>query len=470
MGEVQYDQEEFRDSVATISDEGKRNWIFPKKPVGNYYNWRARVSWVLLLFLFGAPFVRINGEPFMLLNVIERKFIIFGIVFWPQDFHLFFLAMITAIVGVVLFTVIYGRIFCGWICPQTIFMEMVFRRIEYWIDGDRGSQRKLARMDWNAEKIRKRLLKHSLFVIISIMISNAFLAYLVGSERLFELITDGPRAHLGNFVALLLFAGMFYFIFAWFREQVCIVACPYGRLQGVMLDKKSMVVAYDYVRGEGRAKFRKGEDRQAAGKGDCIDCNQCVDVCPTGIDIRHGTQLECINCTACMDACDAMMDKVGMPKGLIRYASEENIAQEKPWKFTTRTIAYTVVLTLMTSILTFFLITRSDIESIILRVPGKLYMTEDDGRISNLYNYKLINKKKEELEVDFKLISHEGEIMLIGLQEILVPAAGIKEGTFFLKIEPELLEGRKTRIKVGIFDEEGNLIDTFKTNFNGPVK
>ena len=466
----QFDKEAFRDSVATISDEGKRNWIFPKKPKGKYYTWRTRVSWVLLLFLFGAPFIRVNGEPFILLNVLERKFVIFGIVFWPQDFHLFFLAMITGIIGIVLFTVIYGRIFCGWICPQTIFMEMVFRKIEYWIDGDRGAQRKLSNSDWTGEKIRKRVLKHTIFILISIMISNVFLAYLVGSERLFELINDGPKANIGNFAALLLFSGMFYFVFGWFREQVCIVACPYGRLQGVMLDKKSMVVAYDYVRGEGRAKFKKGEDRKTAGKGDCIDCNQCVDVCPTGIDIRNGTQLECINCTACMDACDMMMEKVGLPKGLIRYASEENIAQKKPWKFTTRTIAYTVVLTVMTGLLTFFLLTRSDIESIILRVPGKLYITEEDGTISNLYNYKLINKKKDELQVELKLISHEGVIQLIGSPEIIVPAAGLKEGTFFLKISPDVLESRKTRIKVGIFDEEGTMIDAFKTNFNGPVR
>ena len=470
MAEEIRNTEAFRDSVATISKEGKRNWIFPKKPSGKYYKWRTYVSWVLLLLLFGAPYIRLNGEPFMLFNVLQRKFVIFGIVFWPQDFHFFFLAMITGIIGIVLFTVIYGRIFCGWICPQTIFMEMVFRKVEYWIDGDRGQQKKLAKMKWTGEKIRKRVLKHTIFVIIALLISNTFLAYIVGVDQLYKLIADGPIAHLSDFIALLIFAAMFYFVFAWFREQVCIVACPYGRLQGVMLDRKSMIVAYDYKRGEGRALFKKGEDRAAAGKGDCIDCNQCVDVCPTGIDIRNGTQLECVNCTACMDACDNMMEKVGLPTGLIRYASEENIANKEPWKFTVRSIAYTVVLSLMTIILTFFLVTRSDIEAIILRVPGKLYTTQEDGRISNLYNYKLVNKKKEDLDVELRLISHDGEVQLIGLPDIVVPASSIKEGTFFLNIEPDDLDSRKTKIKIGIFDSEGKMIDSFKTNFNGPLK
>src|SRR5690606_3206332 len=199
-----------------------------------------------------------------------------------------------------LFTVAFGRIFCGWICPQTIFLEMVFRRIEYWIDGDRNKQIKLDKQAWNAEKIKKRLLKWSLFLIISFIIANVFLAYLISGDRVLQYIIDGPTSHLSTFISLLIFTAVFYFVFAWFREQVCIIACPYGRLQGVLLDTKSIVVAYDHKRGEsenGRKKWRKNEDRTALGHGNCIDCFQCVHVCPTGIDIRNGTQLECINCT-----------------------------------------------------------------------------------------------------------------------------------------------------------------------------
>ena len=311
------DQEHFRDSIGTINEEGKRSWVYPKKPVGKRYEYRKLVSYVLLIFLFGAPFIHINGNQFLMFNVLERRFNIFGFPFWPQDFHLFVIIMITGVVFVVLFTVAFGRLFCGWICPQTIFMEMVFRRIEYWIEGDRGKQMRLDKMPWNAEKLRKRITKWSIFFIISFLIANVFLAYLIGSERLIQYITDGPANHVGTLISLLIFTSVFYFVFAWFREQVCIIVCPYGRLQGVLLDNKSIVVAYDHKRGEkeaGRAKFKKSEDRAATGKGDCIDCAQCVQVCPTGIDIRNGTQLECVNCTACIDACNQMMEAVNLPK------------------------------------------------------------------------------------------------------------------------------------------------------------
>ena len=324
--------EQFRDSIGTINKEGKRSWVFPKKPSGRFYKYRSWVSYFLLIALLSAPFVKINGNQFLLFNVLERKFTIFGFPFWPQDFHLLVMSMIIGVVFVILFTVVFGRIFCGWICPQTIFLEMVFRRIEYWIDGDRGKQIRLEKQAWNVEKIKKRLLKWFLFFIISFIIANVFLAYLIGGDEVINYVTGSPFDNLNTLTSLLIFTGVFYFIFVWFREQVCIIACPYGRLQGVLLDNKTINVAYDFVRGEkeeGRAKFKKNEDRVASGKGDCIDCFQCVHVCPTGIDIRNGTQLECVNCTACIDDCDDMMAAVGLPKGLIRFASENNI-EKKP--------------------------------------------------------------------------------------------------------------------------------------------
>jgi cytochrome c oxidase accessory protein FixG len=285
--------ETFRDTIGTIDQGGKRKFIFPKKPSGKFYAYRKIVSYVLLVILIANPFIKVNGNPFMMFNVLERRFILFGMPFWPQDFYLFVISMLVGIVFIILFTVVFGRIFCGWICPQTIFLEMVFRRIEYWIDGDRGAQLRLSKQKWNADKIRKRVLKWSLFFLISFGIANVFLAYLVGSDTLFLMIEEGPVAQTSNFIALLIFTSVFYFVFVWFREQVCIIACPYGRLQGVLLDAKSINVAYDFVRGEkeiGRAKFNKREDRVTSGKGDCIDCHQCVQVCPMGIDIRNGTQ------------------------------------------------------------------------------------------------------------------------------------------------------------------------------------
>ncbi|MGB0897554.1 MAG: cytochrome c oxidase accessory protein CcoG, partial [Flavobacteriaceae bacterium] len=292
-------------------EEGKRAWIFPKKPSGKFYDYRKYVSYFLLAFLFAAPFIKINGNQFLMFNVLERRFNIFGFPFWPQDFHLFVISMLIGVIFITLFTVGFGRIFCGWICPQTIFMEMVFRKIEYAIEGDRGAQIRLDKQKWTTEKIRKRLLKWTIFYAISFLIANVFLAYFIGGDVLINYIVNEPLSHLGTLALLLIFTTVFFFVFSWFREQVCIIACPYGRLQGVLLDNKTINIAYDYVRGErteGRSKFKKNEDRNALGKGDCIDCNQCVQVCPTGIDIRNGTQLECVNCTACIDACDFMME------------------------------------------------------------------------------------------------------------------------------------------------------------------
>ncbi|MEM9363080.1 MAG: cytochrome c oxidase accessory protein CcoG [Bacteroidota bacterium] len=464
-------EENFRDSIGTITDEGKRAWIYPKKPSGRYFEYRKYVSYTLLLFLFASPFIRINGHQFLMFNVLERRFNIFGFPFWPQDFHLVVISMIAGVIFVALFTVAYGRIFCGWMCPQTIFMEMVFRRIEYWIDGDRGAQMRLDKSPWNAKKIRKRVLKWTVFFIISYLIANIFLAYLIGSDRLIQYITDGPMAHLGTIIPLLIFTGVFYFVFAWFREQVCIIACPYGRLQGVLLDNKSIVVAYDHKRGEaenGRKKFRKNEDRNALGFGDCIDCFQCVHVCPTGIDIRNGTQLECVNCTACIDECDHIMDRINKPRGLIRYASEDEITKKETFKFTPRMKGYTAVLGILIGVLVGMLFLRNELEANILRLPGQLYERKADNIISNVYTYKLVNKTTKDIsDVTFKLMSHKGTIKLVSQESFQVPAEELAEGTLFIEINNSALNGDKDRLKIGVYSGE-ELIETTNTQFLAP--
>lgn len=466
------DKEHFRDSIGTITEEGKRAWVFPKKPKGKYYKYRKWVSYFLLTFLILAPFVKINGNQFLMFNILERRFNIFGFPFWPQDFYLFVISILIGVVFITLFTVVYGRIFCGWICPQTIFMEMVFRRIEYWIDGDRNAQIKLEKQPWNAEKIRKRLLKWCIFFLISFFIANIFLAYLIGSDQLLLYIKEGPMTHLSTLIPLLIFTGVFYFIFAWFREQVCIIACPYGRLQGVLLDDKSIVVAYDYKRGEaenGRKKFRKNEDRKALGYGDCIDCFQCVHVCPTNIDIRNGTQLECINCTACIDACDEVMVKSGMPKGLIRYASEREIALKEKFQFTPRMKGYTAVLLILVAMLIGMLFLRSNVETDILRLPGQLYKQEGE-LISNVYTYKIINKTTQDFsQIHFKLIQPKGaNIEIVGNPNITLPKQGMAKGTLFIKMKEFLVDKKKMPVKIEVYS--GNKrIGTAQTNFSGPV-
>ena len=465
------DSDNFRDSIGTISEEGKRAWVFPKKPSGKFYEYRKWVSYFLLAFLILSPFVKINGNQFLMFNVLERRFNIFGFPFWPQDFHLFVISMIIGVIFIALFTVAFGRIFCGWICPQTIFMEMVFRRIEFWIDGDRGAQKRLDRQPWNAEKIRKRITKWIVFFIISFIIANVFLAYLIGSDRLIQYITDGPLTHVSTLIALLVFTAVFYFIFAWFREQVCIIACPYGRMQGVLLDNKSIIVAYDHKRGEGengRKKFRKNEDREALGHGDCIDCMQCVHVCPTNIDIRNGTQLECINCTACIDECDTIMEKVNLPKGLIRYASEDEITKKEKFKFTPRLKGYSAVLVILTGVFIGMLFLRNDLEANILRLPGQLYEHKEGNIISNVYTYKLINKTTKEIpDVSFKLLSHNGTIELVTHENFEVQAQDLAEGTLFIEINNSVLNGDKDKLKIGVYSGD-KLIETTTARFLAP--
>ncbi|WP_024481960.1 cytochrome c oxidase accessory protein CcoG [Cellulophaga baltica] len=465
------DSDNFRDSIGTINEEGKRAWVFPKKPSGKLYQYRKYVSYFLLAFLVASPFVKINGNQFLMFNVLERRFNIFGFPFWPQDFHLFVISMIIGVIFIALFTVAFGRIFCGWMCPQTIFLEMVFRRIEFWIDGDRGAQIKLDRQEWNAEKIKKRVLKWIIFFIISFLIANVFLAYLIGSDRLIQYVTDGPGQHVSTMISLLIFTAVFYFIFAWFREQVCIIACPYGRMQGVLLDNKSIVVAYDHKRGEnenGRKKWRKNEDREALGNGDCIDCFQCVNVCPTGIDIRNGTQLECVNCTACIDECDTIMEKVNLPKGLIRYASEDEIVKKEKFKFTPRLKGYTAILVILTGVLIGMLFLRNDIEANILRLPGQLYEHKEGNIISNVYTYKLLNKTNKDIDdVHFELISHKGTIKLVRHEDFIVPAQNLAEGTLFIEINNSAIKSDKERIKIAVYSGD-DLIETTTTAFLAP--
>ena len=488
----------FRDSVATISKDGKRNYITPKKPKGKLYNLRTRFSIFYLVVFFSLPFIKVNDEPLLMLNVLERKFIIFGMIFWPQDFFIFGIGMLTFIVFVILFTVIFGRIFCGWACPQTIFMEMVFRKIEYWIDGDAAQQKLLKKMPWNAEKTGKRVSKFIIFFIISFIIANFFLAYIISMSQLIQDISN-PSAHIGTLVSLLGFTCVFFFVYWWFREQACIVVCPYGRLQGVLLDKNSIVVGYDYKRGEPRGKLLKeanykikddhdckctdckgdGGCKDVLQKleavqpvalpvhGDCIDCLACVKVCPTGIDIRNGTQLECVNCTACIDACDTIMTSIHKPTGLIRYASENSIKNSVQLTFTRRIKAYTVVLSMLIILLVFLLISRTDLDARLMRTAGMTYTSMPDGRVSNLYNLKLANKTHKDIPIHLKLENIPGEITLINSINPVVKKEDYKALQFFVKLNRADLKSWKTPLLIGLYDSTKK-IKTITAKFIGP--
>jgi len=464
----EHDEEgSFRDRIATVTEDGKRNWIYPKKPKGKFFNYRQIVAYALLVFLFAAPHIKVSGKQLILFNLIERKFIIFGKVFWPQDLWLFAISLILLVIFVIFFTIIFGRLFCGWLCPQTIFMEMVFRRIEYWIDGDYTHQKKLDKQPWNREKIGKRLLKHSIFWIISFLIANTFLAYIIGSDQLWEIQTSKISEHVGGFVAIIIFTTVFYLVFARLREQVCTTICPYGRLQGVLLDGNSMVVAYNYIRGESRAKFRKNEDRKEASKGDCIDCHQCVNVCPTGIDIRNGTQLECVNCTACIDVCDDMMESVGLEKGLIGFQSENGIKTGMKFEWTGRVKSYSILLLVVLGLLVAALLSRKDFESTIFRQRGLTFQV-NDGIVTNVFELNLTNKTDKKYDVKIELDDKSvGEIEQV-VDKLTLQGESILKERFIIRYPFTKFKSGKIKVKLNIYGN-GELIEQTSTKLIGPI-
>lgn len=476
------EEEGYRDTIATVDSSGKRIWIYPKKPKGRFYNYRKYVSYVLLLILFGLPFIKMDGRPFVLLNILETEFILFGIYFAPQDFHLFVIAMLIFMVFIVLFTVIYGRLFCGWVCPQTIFMEMVFRRIEYWIEGDANAQRRLAKAPWTTEKYVKKIGKQLVFILISLFIAHTFLAYIIGLDEVTKIVTDPISEHWQGFIAMIIFTAMFYGVFSFMREQVCTTICPYGRLQGVLLDENSLAVAYDFERGEPRGKMKRKKKTESSAAvlnlengsvemepklGDCVDCGLCVKVCPTGIDIRNGTQLECVNCTACMDACDEVMVKIKRPEGLIRIDSYNGIVEKKNSLWNTRVAAYSLVLVALLGLESFLFMNRSSVETLFLRTPGMLYQDNDDGYISNLYNYQLINKTDAEMEVSFTCDDLPGIVFETIGQPPKTLKNQVTEGAVFIKIPKDNIRERKTDLIIKVFHGD-ELIDESETTFLGP--
>ena len=459
-----YDDISYRDRISTVKLDGSRNFLFPKIPKGVFINWRNIFGITLLFLLFAFPLIKINGDPIILINVLDRQFIIFGVIFWPQDTFVLLLLMLSFIIFIVLFTVTYARIWCGWACPQTVFLEIIFRRIEKWIDGTPNQQRKLAEMPWNSKKISKRLFKWTVFYFISFALVNAMLWYFMSFDKWLRYAGEMEN-HIPGIVLIFIFTTIFFGIYTWFREQICIIACPYGRMQSVLIDRSTIVISYDYLRGEPRGHQKKGATRETSGKGDCIDCHACVDVCPTGIDIRNGTQLECVNCTACIDACDTVMDRVGKPKGLIKYASENEIAEGKKQKMSKRTIAYSIVLF---GIMTFFvtiLVTRADVDATIQRVPGTLFQKSTNDSISNIYNIKVVNKTRREQIVTLKLKSSKGSITIAGGPLTVLPKARTKS-IVIVKLAEKDIKTKNFILDIDIISD-GKSIDDTKVTFIG---
>ncbi len=463
-------REDFRESLATADQRGRRRWLYPRKPSGRWYRWRTGVGGVLIAIMFVGPFVRIGGNPLLLLNIVERKFSILGQIFWPADTIIFAVAMLIFFGGIMVFTSAFGRLWCGWTCPQTVMMEMVFRKIEYLIEGDSHQQRALDAAPWGWSKAMRKASKHIIFLGLSFVIGNTLLAYVIGTEPLFRIMTDPPREHGVGLTFMILFTLLFYGIFAWFREQACTFICPYGRFQSALVDENTMVVAYDHRRGEQRAPWKRNqpqEQRQAAGLGDCVNCHQCVAVCPTGIDIRNGIQMECVNCTACIDACDAVMDKVGRPRGLIRYASWNGIERGQPLRFTARMKLYATMLIGLIALFLVLVFTRAEVETMFLRAPGAMFQTMADGRISNLYTVKVVNKTARDLPVEFRIEKGGGRITVMGAPVFVVPKEQIRQASVLVELDPTQVAGPTTLLTIGVYSENRRL-ETVNTSFVGP--
>ena len=462
MPQLNLDNDDFRNHLYNQSKDGKRLWLYPGRIIGKFYRLRSYFSYFLLIALFGLPWLAYKGQPIFLFNVLARKFIFWGVLFFPQDFHLVALGLVAFLIFVSLFTVLFGRIWCGWACPQTIFMEMLFRKIEYWIEGNDKAQRRLNESPWTQEKMLKKGAKHALFLVFSFAISNTFLMYLMGKGDWLKLIQEPVGLHIAGFSAIWIFTAVFYLVFARFREIVCMVICPYGRLQGVLLDNNSILVQYDHTRGEPRGKTTSEQST-----GDCIDCHWCVRVCPTGIDIRNGSnQLECIGCTSCIDACDAVMDKIHKPKNLIRYDSLNGVNSGTKMKFNLRIGAYSTILVLIVGFLAFLLLTRKPFESTLLRTPGMTFSFDEKTKIvSNLYQIEILNKSMEaerfEISVEKPL-----KIRWVGNPIQGIEQGKMAKGEFFI-LAPLGLRKNGEKLPVRIRDGEGKE-EIIKTSFIQP--
>ncbi|MBL7714236.1 MAG: cytochrome c oxidase accessory protein CcoG [Bdellovibrionales bacterium] len=396
--------------LSTIDASGNRLWVYPSDVSGRYRNRRTWVSGLLLLVFLLLPWLRMGGHQAVLFDIWNGRFSVFGLRFWSHDAPILLFLIAGAAVSLALVTSIWGRLWCGWACPQTVFVDLVFRRIERWIEGDAVRRRQLDQGPWNEDKVSKKIFKWVAYFFVALIISHSFVAYFIGTEKLAIMISRSPGENLGTFTAMSIMTAAVLFDFGWFREQFCTLLCPYGRFQSVLMDQRSLAIVYDSKRGEPR---RGAAAAQKQNQGDCIDCEKCVHVCPTGIDIRNGLQMECIACTACADACDGVMEKIGKPVGLVRYSS----VQEKGLKRFARPGAYFLVLCVLISGLYFVLAKREPVELTLIRKVGAPYeevlRPGQEKEIVNSFKLDLLNQTFETIEVEF---AQPGPGVPIGLQ------------------------------------------------------
>ncbi len=414
--------------LSTLNVDGTRRWLRPRPSRGRWWDRRRVLAYVLMFVFFAIPYIRFQGKPLILLDLPRREFTLFGTTFLPTETLLFMLGFLSVGITIFLLTALFGRVWCGWGCPQTVYMEFLFRPLERLIEGGpRGS----VQIDQQGGLAPRRLLKYAIYLLLAIFLAHTFLAYFVGIDALKHWVTRPPQQHWTSFLVMAGTTLAIFLDFAWFREQTCLVACPYGRLQSVLLDKRSLIVGYDAVRGEPRAK---GGALRVLNAGDCVDCTMCVQTCPTGIDIRDGLQMECIHCTQCMDACDAVMAKVGKPLGLIRYSSMEELAGKARRLFRLRVMLYPLALSVALGLFTWNLLHRPSAEITVLRVVGAPYTLQSDGTVVSPIRIKIANRAGELQRYQITLTSKDDGRVVVPIDPFPVPAHATASTVVFFEL------------------------------------
>lgn len=439
--------------LTTLTREGRRRWMYPVPSEGKHTRRRRLVAFVLIFLYLALPVIHLGGKPAVLLDFIHREFALFGIVFYPTDTVLLMITLILTILTVVFVTALLGRVWCGWACPQTVYLEFVFRPIERLIEGKEHIRRRRNEGPLTWDKAWRKGIKYALFIAISLVLAHTFVAYFVGWSQLLEWMQRPPAQHWGFFLLMAVTTGLVVFDFAYFREQMCTITCPYARMQSVLLDPDSLIVSYDATRGEPRARrSRKKMEAEAAGlipaKGDCIDCGACVRTCPTGIDIRDGLQMECIACTQCIDACDAIMNRIGKPEGLIRYTSERALEGQKTHIWRPRTVIYAALMVVLAGLFVISLTGRGAFDVDVARSVGDPYTILPDQRIANRLRFRVRNQTGEASTFSVEAVTPEGtEIRPVGPMPMPLAPGEMKRLEVWVLVPPEAftrdeIEGR----------------------------
>lgn len=458
--------------LATTDEHGHRVYLYPEDVKGVWKDRRKLVYWGLIIVYLVLPWFYINGKPALMVNIAKREFTFFGNTLYGVEPILFFLLLISGLFFIGFLTSVLGRVWCGWACPQTVFIQSIFLKIEAFIEGKARQREKLDQASLSFEKIWKKALKWAIFTAISLHIAHTFMGYFIGPRELFWITMGPPSENFGVFVAVMIFTTIILLDFGWFREQFCIIACPYGRIQSVMMDENSLVVAYDTKRGEPR---RGNVERSM--EGDCVNCYNCVKVCPTGIDIRRGTQLECIACTQCIDACDDIMERLDKPKGLIRYSSENALKGIPTRLLRPRSILYMAMGLIFVSSFIYFLNASSNLKAVFIRSKGAPFnvIQEQMGvsQITNVFNVKIKHQGSTQYTIDFKLSdeSLSPSVQIMTAQRPLKLDKAEITAVLIFRFNPEILTAGSKTIQVDFFDRlTGRIVYSKEVNLVGPIE